>query len=82
VGLGTGLDTDDKRKNSRASAGYRTSFALSSSLLISAGIQFRNRKNVRYGIPAYKAKAVPLHAMKALGGGERTYSSYSFSTSA
>jgi hypothetical protein len=27
-------------------------------------------------------KAVPLHAMEALGGGERRYSSYSFSTSA
>jgi len=29
-----------------------------------------------------KSKAVPLHAMEALGGGERRYSSYSFSTSA
>jgi hypothetical protein len=68
VGLVTGLDTDVKRKNSLASAGDRISFALSSSLLISAGIQFRNRKKFRYVIPAYKAKAVPLHATKALGG--------------
>jgi hypothetical protein len=29
-----------------------------------------------------KSKAVPLHAMEALGGGERRYSSYSFTTSA
>jgi hypothetical protein len=35
------------------------------------------RRYVRY---IHKAKAVPLHALKALGGGE--YSSYSFSTSA
>jgi hypothetical protein len=32
-------------------------------------------------IPIYKGKAVPLHAMEALGG-ERRYSSYSFTTSA
>jgi hypothetical protein len=33
-------------------------------------------------MPVMVKKAVPLHAMEALGGGEEVYSSYSFTTSA